>query len=280
MSAREIGIVTDSAADLPPALARQWDITVIPCLISFGSETYRDEVELPRQAFYQRLRAAKILPTTSAPSVGTFVEAYRELGRRTRTIISIHVASALTNIYNVARLAAESLPELNIHLVDSRQISMCTGILALTAARLADEGMSAGDIIARLQELLPRLRLVAALDTLEYLHRGGRVSWVASMLGSLIDLKLVVELKDASLRLLDKVRGRRKSLQRMIQHVLASGPLERVALLHTDAPEDAAEVRRLFAPYAPPSGIIETEAGATIGTHAGPGAVGFCILTR
>jgi DegV family protein with EDD domain len=120
--------VTDSAADLPPALARQWDITVIPCLISFGSETYRDEVELPRQAFYQRLRAAKILPTTSAPSVGTFVEAYRELGRRTRTIISIHVASALTNIYNVARLAAESLPELNIHLVDSRQISMCTGI--------------------------------------------------------------------------------------------------------------------------------------------------------
>ncbi|MGQ9517051.1 MAG: DegV family protein [Anaerolineae bacterium] len=280
MGERQVGVVIDSAADLPPALAREWDITVIPCLITFGSETYRDEVDLPRQVFYQRLRAAKTLPTTSAPSVGTFVEAYRELGRRTRSIISIHVASALTNIYNVARLATESLPELDIHLVDSRQISMCTGMLALTAARLAEEGISVTEILSRLQEMIPRLRLVAALDTLEFLHRGGRVSWAASMLGSLIDLKLVVELKDASLRLLDKVRGRRKSLLRMIQHVLEGGPLERVALLHADAADDATEVRRLFAPYIPPSGMIESEAGATIGTHAGPGAVGFCLLTR
>lgn len=276
-----VKIVTDSTADIPEELVAELEITVVPCNVHFGLETYRDGLDLSREAFYARLKTSPILPTTSAPAAGLFEATYRELARQTDQILSIHLASALSAIYNSACLGAKAVSGVEMALIDSGQVSMGLGWLVIAAARAAQAGRSLAQVAALVEDMKPRVRLFAALDTLEYLRKGGRVSRAVAALGSLLDIKPLVEVRDSAVLPLERVRTRRRAIQRLIELVAGLGPLEELAVLHSDAPQEARHLAEEISFLYPLERILIAEAGVIIGTHAGPNGLGVaCVVAR
>ncbi len=269
----KIRIVTDSTADIPPDLAAEYDITVVPAVVVLGSEQYLDGEGLSRAEFYRRLPAMQPLPTTAAPSVGVFAEAYRAALATADTVVGVFLASTLSSIYQNARLAAQDFGE-RVHVVDSGQLTMGLGFQVLAAARVAREGGSVSDVLEAVQSIQQRVRLVAMLDTLEFLRRSGRVSWAKARLGSLLQLKPFLEVRHGEVISLPAVRTRRKGLARLAGHVKAWGALDYLALLHSGAPEDAkalAAAADTSGLVLPPMTVLVT---TVIGTHVGPRGVG------
>ncbi|HFC09650.1 MAG TPA: DegV family protein [Chloroflexi bacterium] len=269
----KIRIVTDSTADIPPDLAAEYDITVVPAVVVLGSEQYLDGEGLSRAEFYRRLPAMQPLPTTAAPSVGVFAEAYRAALATADTVVGVFLASTLSSIYQNARLAAQDFGE-RVHVVDSGQLTMGLGFQVLAAARVAREGGSVSDVLEAVQSIQQRVRLVAMLDTLEFLRRSGRVSWAKARLGSLLQLKPFLEVRHGEVISLPAVRTRRKGLARLAGHVEAWGALDYLALLHSGAPEDAealAAAADTSGLVLPPMTVLVT---TVIGTHVGPRGVG------
>jgi DegV family protein with EDD domain len=269
-------IVTDSTADIPGGIARRLGITVIPCHIHFGDETYREGVDISREEFYRRLRSLEQF-TTSQPAVGVFAETYRSLLADGRPIVSIHLASRLSGVYNSAWLAANEVDSQRIAVVDGQQVSMCTGWLAIGAAEAARAGASAGEIIRQASERARRLQLFALIDDLRYLHRGGRVNWASSLLGNLFAIKPIIRVREGRADLVEKVRSSTRGLDRIVS-LASSGRLERVAVLHADAPDYAAELAERMSRVFPRERLLITEAGTVVSGHAGPGAVGVACL--
>ncbi len=276
-----VKIVTDSTADIPAELAAELEIIIVPCNVHFGLETYRDGLDLSKEEFYARLKTSPTLPTTSAPAAGLFEATYRELARQTDQILSIHLAGALSAIYSSACLGAKAVSGVEIALIDSGQVSMGLGWLVIAAARAAQAGQSLAQIVALVEDMKPRIRLFAALDTLEYLKKGGRVGRTVAALGSLLDIKPLIEVRDSAVLPLERVRTRRKALQRLIELVAELGPLEELAVLHSDAPQEARRLAEEISFLYPLDRILIAEAGVIIGTHAGPNGLGVaCVLTR
>jgi len=274
-----VKIVTDSTADIPEELAAELEITVVPCNVHFGLETYRDGIELSKGAFYTRLKASPTLPTTSAPAAGLFETIYRELASETDQILSIHLASALSAIYSSARLGAEAISGIEMALIDSGQVSMGLGWLVIAAARAAQQGQSLAQIMVMVENMKPRVRVFAALDTLEYLQKGGRVGKTVAALGTLLHIKPLIEVRDSAVLPLERARTRRRSLQRLIELVAELGPLEELAVLHTDAPQQAQQLAEEISFLHPLERILIAEAGVIIGTHAGPNGLGVACVT-
>ena len=270
-------IVTDSTADIPTELARCLDIAVVPCQIHFGDQTYRDGVDITRQELYRRQRNAEHY-TTSQPPVGVFAETYRRLLADGRPILSIHLASQLSTVYNAARLAAQEVDAERITVIDSRQVSMCIGWLAIRAAEMARNGRWVQEILREIRQRIPRLRLYAVIDDLHYLRRSGRVSWVSSLLGNLFAIKPIVLVEQGEVRLVEKVRSLARGRERLAALVASLGPAERIAVMHADAPEAAEKLAEEMARWFPHEKLLIGEAGVTVGAHAGPGAVGVAIL--
>src|SRR5690554_3689368 len=222
-----IRIVTDSTSDLPPALAEEYGITVLPAYINIGSESYLDGVELTRQDFYKQLPHYENPPTTAAPAVGAFSTAYEQLAAEGAThIISVHIASSLSGILNAARLGAESAQNVEVTVFDSQQISMGLGFLALLAARSAQEGHPVTEILGQLERAVPRTHVFAALDTLEFLRRSGRVSWPEFGLGTLLRIKPMVHVYKGQVHSLERVRTMSRALKHLLQHVRDLGELQ------------------------------------------------------
>jgi DegV family protein with EDD domain len=276
-----VKIVTDSTADIPEELAAELEITIVPCNVHFGLETYRDGLELSKEEFYSKLKTSSTLPTTSAPAVGLFEATYENLASETDQILSIHVASTLSAIYNSAHLGAEAVSGVEITLIDSGQVSMGLGWLVIAAARAAQEGQPLAQIGALVEDMRPRVRVFAALDTLEYLRKGGRVGKTVAALGTLLNIKPLVEVRDSAVLPLERVRTRRKSIQRLIELVAELGPLEELAVLHTNAPQEAQRLAEEISFLHPLERILIAEAGVIIGTHAGPNGLGVaCMVAR
>ncbi len=276
-----VKVVTDSTSDIPEELAVELEITIVPCNVHFGLETYRDGLDLSKEEFYARLQTSPTLPTTSAPAVGLFEATYRELANETDQILSIHLASALSAIYNSACLGAEAISDAEITLIDSRQASMGLGWLVIAAARAAQESRSLAEIAALLEDMMPRVRVFAALDTLEYLQKGGRVGKAVAVLGTLLNIKPLIEIRDSAVLPLERVRTRRKSIQRLIELVAALGPLEELAVLHSNAPQEAHRLAEEISFLHPLERILIAEVGVIIGTHAGPNGLGVaCVVAR
>ncbi len=276
----KVRVVTDSASDIPPAMARELEITVVPCNVHFGQRTYRDGVDLNSDEFFAELARSPILPTTSQPSVGTFEETYRRLAEETDQIISIHLPEKLSVTLNSARLAAQALSEIEIAIVDSGQVSMSQGWLAIIAARAARQGKSLADIVALVRDAIPRLRLVAMLDTLEYIRRGGRIGRVAAMLGTLLKVKPLVQVLHGEALPLENARTRRGALRRLAEIAADMAPFEELAVMHAHAPALAQELAGMLAHLHPPERILIGQVGAILGTHVGPGAVGICCVLK
>ena len=277
----KVKVVADSTADIPEELAAELEITIVPCNVHFGLETYRDGLELSKEEFYAKLKTSSTLPTTSAPAVGLFEATYKELASETDQILSIHAASALSAIYNSAHLGAEAVSGVEITLIDSGQVSMGLGWLAIAAARAAQEGQSLAQIVALVEDMMPRVRVFAALDTLEYLRKGGRVGKTVAALGTLLNIKPLVEVRDSAVLPLERVRTRRRSIQRLIELVAELGPLEELAVLHTNAPQEAQRLAEEISFLHPLERILIAEVGVIIGTHAGPNALGVaCVVAH
>lgn len=273
-----IRVVTDSTADMDEVEARQLGIVMVPLNLHWNGDTYLDKVELSLDEFYRLLREEKGTPKTSQPSVGRFEEAYRQLLAEADGIVSVHISPKISGTINAARLAAENVAPDRIAIVDSRMLSDPVGILAIRVARAARDGAALAECVQIADDLVPRLKLFAGMDTLEFLRRGGRVSRMQAFAGNLFSIKPLVHLVDGEIVPADRVRTRVAAVKRMAEMVLALGPLEEVAVLHGDDPRPAEELHQILQERSPGLSIRRGRTGAVIGAHTGPGVFGASAI--
>ncbi len=268
-------MVTDSTADVPPEWIERYGISVVPLTVLFGQEAFRDRVDLSDAEFFARLQTADQLPTTSAPSPGAFAELYERLSTECEGIISIHIGRTLSGTTEAARLGAASLPGFPVHVIDSGSVTMTVGFLAQVAAEAPDLAQA----LLRVRERLGRQKVLALLDTLRYIELGGRVSRAQAMLGTMLDLKPILALQQGEIKSVDRVRTRGKALKRLLQLLQQDLPIERLAVMHAQAPADAERLRDELAGELKPVEAVIGQIGCVLGTHTGPGALGFAYLT-
>jgi DegV family protein with EDD domain len=278
-----VAIFTDSASDLDPAEAAASGISIVPLLVNFGSETFKAGVELSGPEFWRRMTAPDApFPTTAASSPGDFKEAYEaafEAGAE--AVVSIHVAGSLSGTIKSAQIARDMLPDRQIHVVDSLGASMAQGILARMGIELAEADVPAEEIAAELESRAPDMRMYVALETLEYLKKGGRISGTQAAIGTLLSVKPIIMVKLGEVTTADRVRTRSKARERLLE-LIFERPVERIAILHTVAPDveafRAEVLKRL--PGVDPETVTVELVGASVGPHLGPGCVGAAVLYR
>jgi DegV family protein with EDD domain len=276
-----VRIVTESTADIPAELAAKLDIDVVPSYVIFGSESYRDGVELTKEQFYERLSAVREVPKTATPPPATYEEVYRRLAAETTEIVSIHLAASLSGLYNAASVATQSVPEAQIVVIDSEQVTMGYGLMAVAAAEAAQQGATLEEVVGLIEGMKDRSRVLAVLDTLEFLYRGGRVGWAQAALGTLMQIKPIIEVQRGEVRLVERARTRARSFDRLVGMIRELGPLERAIVLHADAPQRAEQLADQVQALHPEWDRLVGHAGVTIASHTGPGALGIaCVTTR
>lgn len=277
----KLGIVTDSTSDLPQYLIEQYELEVIPSILILDGQEFADGVGLSREDFYRRLPSFQTPPTTAAPSIGTFSACYDSLlSRGCDQIISIHAAGALTAIVNTARQAAQDFPE-KITVVDSHSLSLGLGFQVLAAAEVAEDGLAAA--LQAIESTRARLRVFAALDTLENLKRSGRVPAAITFLGGMLNIKPLVELVNGEIKASGAVRTTKQANERMLNFLLDGGELERLAILHTGAEPRAREFLNAVmqkANRSMPRDILMVNVTTVIGTHVGPNGLGFACVVK
>ena len=269
-----VRVVTDSACDLPDDLIERDGIEVVPLTIRFGKEELVDRKELSTDEFWRRLADSDVLPETSAPSAGAFEAAFRrQIADGATGIICINLSSKLSATMQSAQVAAQAVqPDCPVVVVDSLMVSMGLGSLCLTAARRAADGDSLESVVANVTDRRNRSKLYGTLDTLEFLKKGGRVGNARALLGSMLAIKPVLEVRDGEVEEAGKVRTRSKALRLLVDRV-KEGPFENLAVLHGNAP-DLDELLDLLEPLTPRDEIVIGQIGPVIGTHAGPRVIG------
>jgi DegV family protein with EDD domain len=269
-----VRVVTDSACDLSDTLVEAMRIEIVPLTIRFGDEELVDREELSPEDFWDRLRSSTVLPETSAPSAGTFEARFRSLVDRGATgIICINLSSRLSATMQAAQVAANAVrDECPIVVIDSRTVSMGLGALCLTAARRAADGAKLEEIVEDVLSRRDRTRLFGALDTLEFLKRGGRIGNARALLGSMLSIKPIVEVHEGAVEEAGKVRTRSKALHLLAEKAKAQ-PIDALAVLHGQAP-DVEDLLDLLGEVFPRDNIVTGLVGPVIGTHAGPGVIG------
>ncbi|MBX6341818.1 MAG: DegV family protein [Thermomicrobiaceae bacterium] len=276
-AARPVHVVTDSTADIPEPLLAGRPITVVPLLVEVGGRTYRDGVDLSRDEFLAALRRGE-LPRTSQPPIGAFQEVYRDLIERGYDVAAAHIASRLSGTFNASRNAAAAVAPERIRVVDSQTLSIALGWLALEAADLAARGAGLEEVAAFMERRKADARIFAALETLEFLLRGGRIGRTAAFLGSALQIKPVVAVRSGAVEPLERVRTFRRATERVIALTQAEMPYDRLAVFHLGAPELASEIARRLEEAQPGIEILTGQIGTVIGTYAGPGLIGTAGL--
>jgi DegV family protein with EDD domain len=275
-----VRIVTDSASDLPQDLCDQFGIEVVPLHIRFGDDEFVDRVELSTEQFWQRMSTASVLPETAAPSVGAFEETFRRLGDEgADAIVCVNLSSAMSATMQSAQVAAKALDGLcPVEIFDSKSVTMGQGDLALFAGKRASEGADIDTILAELEDRRDRSHLLATLDTLEYLRKGGRIGGAQAMFGSMLSIKPVITVNEGVVEPAGKVRTRSKAL-RFITDRLKPGTVESASVLHGQAP-DVDEFLTLLEPAVPRDEVLVTQIGPVVGVHTGPRAMGVVWVER
>lgn len=269
-----IRVVTDSSCDLPQSLVDALRIEVVPLTIRFGDEEFVDREELSTDEFWSRLEHSKLLPETAAPSAGAFEAKFRALQARGATgVVCINLSSHLSATMQAAQVAAAAVSvDFPVQVIDSRSASMGLGNLCLTAARRAADGDSLESIVTEVVNRRDRTKLFATLDTLEFLKKGGRVGNARALLGTVLSIKPIIEIREGVVEEDEKVRTRSKALK-LLAAKAAEGKIEHLAVLHGNAP-DLDELLALLDPIFPRDEIITGVVGPVIGTHAGPRVIG------
>ena len=274
LTAANTAIVLDSTADFPDARAHFPSWRVVPLYVNFGTQSYRDGVDLTAHEFYERLRTSSELPTTSQPTPGDFDAVYRELEQYER-ILSIHLASNLSGTFQSAASAADE----RVRVIDSQTASAGISMLALAIQRRLDRGTTDEEVDALVERYLSSHRLLFTVDTLEFLARGGRIGKARAFAGQLMNVKPILTIEDAEVVPVKRVRGNRKAFQEFVAALdsqTRDEPGLRIGIAHADTPERMAELAKMVRDRRPQATIEqETSLGAVIGAHAGPGTVGF-----
>jgi len=274
---RRIAVVTDSTADLPKPLVEQYGIHVIPQILIMGNKTWLDGVDIDPPAFYELLRTSPHFPASSQPSVQSFYELFTELSKEAEGIVAVLVSNHLSGTLNSALTAAGSLPDVPIEIVDALAVSMQLGFIVMAAARAAAAGGDLAAVAAAARALIGKVHVYFIVDTLEYLHRGGRIGAAAKLFGTALNLKPVLEIRDGIVTPVAKVRTRRKALDKvleLLQEQLQGADQVHMAVLDVAAPQEVAQFRGQLEARFHPVEMISAECGPVVGTHAGPGTVG------
>jgi DegV family protein with EDD domain len=275
-----IRIVTDSTADLPPRFAHDLGISVVPLSVIFGDEVFREGIDISHDLFYDKLIRGKEMATTSAPSVGDFLEVYEPLLKETDEIASIHISSKLSATCDNARQAAQILADrgARIEVIDSHVVSLGLTFVTLAAARVARENGDIEHIKAAVERTIRRLRIYFMLDTLEYLRRGGRIGRGRAFLGAVLRVKPLLSLRDGEVHPEERVRTKAHAMDRLFQIATSFHNIREVAIGYSTNPQDAHDFRQRLQAVLPHVNILVTRVGPVIGAHGGPGVLGLGLL--
>lgn len=273
-----VAVVTDSTADLPAALTERYEIAMVPLVVNWDGQTYRDKLDLSTAEFYRRLRTSKSLPKTGAPSLASFESTFREQLQQHSDVICINLAGRLSGTYEVAKRAAQSVAPDHIWVIDSSSVSICMAWLVELTARLAQQGREPLEIVNEVEDARGRLRIVALLETLEFLQRGGRIGRAAALAGTLLSVKPILSVKDGEVAPVERVRTMQSALRRLVELVVGLGPVERLGVIDGDAATNATQVAGQLHAHFPDLEIDRGELGPVVGTHGGPGVVGVGVL--
>jgi DegV family protein with EDD domain len=285
MGKQRIAVVTDSTAYLPPEVQERLDIPTIPLNVLWGEEVLRDGVDIDPTSFYERLRSDKVMPTTSQPSAGEFVDFFRTVAaeRKADTVVGVLISSALSGTIASAEAAKGMLPDLRVEIVDSLSTSMGLGFQAMAAAEAVRAGGSLEQVVDAALQVQYRVHLLFAVDTLEFLHRGGRIGGAKRFLGTALKIKPLLELEGGKIEALEQVRTRKKAVARMQEVAgerVGGAPVVRAAAIHADCLDECMELKHEVEALFKPRDVYVSEVSPAIGTHAGPGTLGVVLYAQ
>lgn len=276
-----VAVVTDSTAYIPEELVRSHQINVIPQVLIWGDQTYRDGIDIQPDDFYQRLKKTTVMPSTSQATIGSFKTIFQTLHAQGKDILAVLLAASLSGTMDSAIQARRELPEACIELVDSGTAAMALGFVALQAARAAQQGAGIEECKRIAQEGAKHVGVFFAVDTLEFLHRGGRIGGGTRFLGTALNIKPILELKNGRVEAVERVRTRKKSLARLIElveeRVQGKRPV-RLAVLHANAPDEAHELLEQAQARLGAEDKVFSSVSPVVGTHTGPGTVGLAYM--
>jgi DegV family protein with EDD domain len=274
-----VKIVTDSMSDLPADMVKKLDITVIPVNVLFGTESYRDGVDLTTEQFYAKLVASKVNPTTAVPGLGTFMEAYEKLSKQTNEILVVTISHKLSGTYETACRAAEMVKtRARIEVIDTLHVIMAEGMIAAQAAKSAQAGAGLDELVKQVQDNIPRAEERMAFDTLEYLKRGGRIGSAQAFLGSILKLNPVLRLKDGEVFPISRERSRTKAIEALYNSVLEYTNVDAISVEDATTPDEADKLAQRLKLKFPNKPIYRSKVGAVLGTHVGPRVLAVSII--
>ena len=269
-------MVTDSTADLPDEWRARYQIEVVPLKVLFGNESFRDRVDMTDAEFFQRLASSTKLPTTSAPSPGEFAEVYERLAKDYQGCISIHIGEWLSATAEAARVGARSVDGFDVEVIDSETVTMPMAFLCRTAA----ESATLEEATTAVRERVPKARVLALLDTLRYLEMGGRMSKAQAMIGTMLDVKPVLLVKDREIKAVERVRTRSRAVKRMVEFFRGELPVEYLGVMHAQAPEEADHLASELADLCDTVDVTVGQIGCVLGTHTGPRALAVVYIKK
>ena len=276
-----IKVVTDSTSDLPADVAESLGIEVVPLNVHFGSDVYKDRVNLMPDAFYDKLINGDVLPTTSQPSVGEFIDVYERLGSDADGIVSVHVSEKLSGTMNSARLASQQAnADCPIEVVDTFQVSMGVGICAMEAAEVANSGGDMNQVILAARNAVTRSQCFFMLETLEFLQKGGRIGKAQALIGNLLKIRPMLMLREGEVHPLGRERTRRKGIAKLVDTVAELAPISGLAVMYSTGPDEAQTLAQNVSKF-----MIEgrepmmLQIGPVIGTYAGPDTLGIALIS-
>jgi DegV family protein with EDD domain len=263
---------------MPPDLVQQYQIHVVPNVVNWGTKTYRDGVDITSTEFFQRRKTDPENPTTAVASIGEFRDVYAKAAESADAVLGLHLSAKLSGTYSAAEQARALLADKNIKVIDSNATAMALGFVVLAAARAVEAGGALDAAVAAAEATIPRVGLMFTVETLEYLRRGGRIGGAQAFLGGLLDMKPILELRDGRIEPVERVRSKKKALERLLDAVAAQNagksPI-RLATIHAAAPEEAKALLELAKTRLNAVEAILAEASPTVATHTGPGTVGL-----
>jgi len=276
-----VKIVTDSAADLPPELAKELDVAVVPVYLRFGEEVYRDRVDITEDEFYKRLLHDRVHPNTTQPTPQDFADVYQKLSKDADGIVSIHISAKLSGTYNSAMMAKKMIGKgCPIEIIDSQTVSIAIGLIVIQASKMAKSGMSLQQIADEVGKIIPNVHMLILFDTLKYLAKGGRIGKAKALLGSALSVKPLLTVRDGELVPSGQARTHSKGTDRLLDFVKNATEIQDLAILHSTTPDEAqALVKRTSSMFSKEHTLL-ARLGPGLGVHGGPGVLAIALREK
>ena len=279
-----VKIVTDSSVDLSPKLADELGITVVPLYVRFGNEVYRDQIDISADEFYQRLQHDPVHPSTTQPTPQDFANAYEKVAPKADGIVSVHISAKLSGTCNSAlqgkKMIEETGPICPIEVIDSQTLTMGLGMICIAAAKVANAGGSVQEVVDVVKQMIPRIHILFILDTLKYLALGGRIGKAKALLGSVLNVKPILAIKDGEVVPAGQVRSRSKGVDRLFDFVQSASNIQDLVIIYNTTPDEAQTLAERIAPIFAKEKIMIARLGPLLGVHAGPGALAVTFAEK